>query len=301
MFADSTKVEAGQFDPNRPETLESIPTIFDYDVEEVAKLMGVSVKALTTPSQTSGKTNEMSLLQEVCNKLVRRRVESSNGDTWLIANLVSEAKFDGKKLTLEVTRSQAARMLNYGLNNKSFGIIDAKLLLGFKSSYTKRIFEMLSRFKNSRDYKTTVGELCEMLGTSLDDFHNFAKFRRSVLDRPFEHIIKESNGVWTLKDEEEYPKGYFIDTGRGRKVTNDTRIVFKMKYNNPESNKKVRTFADDMIDLKGYVSGVEGHSISPELLSRVVTAATTVEAGNVDFNDVMYLVKVAGEKYNKEN
>ncbi|MFA0155698.1 replication initiation protein [Vibrio sp. 10N.261.46.A3] len=224
-FADRTKVKLGVFDVNRPESLNDIPTIFVFDADRVASLMGVSLKALVLKDRDTG----CSMLQSVCSRLVSRKVEAEiDGGSWLVAGLISEAKFTNNKLTLEVTRSQAARMLNYGLKAQSFGIVDARLLLGLKSAYAKRILELISRFKNARDFTTTVGDLCEMLGTSLDEHADFARFRRTVIDRSLAQIVSGSKGVWISQNG--YPKGYEIDTGRGRKVTELTQITFKMSY-----------------------------------------------------------------------
>ncbi|HGF5190415.1 TPA: replication initiation protein [Vibrio parahaemolyticus] len=299
-FADRSKVELGQFDPDKPETLNNIPTIFSYDAAEVAELMGVSLKALNAKDKETGQP----LLQGVCSKLIGRRMESSDEETWLVASLISEAKFQNNTLTLEVTRSQAARMLNYGLESNNFGIIDAKLLLGFKSAYTKRILELISRFKNTREFSQTLGELCKMLGTSLDEHSDFARFRRTVLERPLAQIIKESNGVWTAK--KGFPKGYVVDTGRGRKVTESTKVTFKMFYNPTAAevnkpHKEKDGFVSDFETLKAFANGVEGVTVTPELISRVVTGISTGKAEGVDIDDVMFFVKVASERCAREN
>ncbi|GEM77215.1 replication initiation protein [Vibrio sagamiensis] len=230
-FADKSKVVKGQFDPSIPETLESLPTIFYFTQEKVAKLLNVSVKSLNLMDKKTGKT----FLHSVCDRLVGRKAEiSTQAGDFLVANLISEAEFNNGKLRLEVTRSQAARMLDYGLNKNNFGIIDAKLVLGFKSAYTKRIFEIISRFKNTRDYTTSVGELCAMLGTSLDEHADFSRFRRNCLDRPLAQIVKDSDGVWEYKNQ----KGYVLETRQGKKATNETKITFKMKHNEKLSTAK---------------------------------------------------------------
>lgn len=235
-FADRTKVVKGEFDPNRPETLEKIETIFQFKAKDVADLLGVTVKALNIKDE-----NGSTFLCNVCEKLISRRAKIDGADkSFLVANLISEASFTNNVLTLEVTRSQAARMLDYGLNNNSFGLIDAKLLLGFKSGYTKRIFEIISRFKNSKEFTTTVGELCEMLGTSLDEHADFARFKRNVLDRSLAQIIAKSDGSWSFKDVDgKKGRGYVVlDTVRGRKVSKRNRIVFKMQHNEIKKDKK---------------------------------------------------------------
>ena len=230
-FADKTKVKLSQFDPNQPENLNDIPTICTFSEKSVASLLGVTVKALNIKNQDNGKT----FLHNVCRKLISRRTETNvNDGTFLVANLLSEAECSHGVLRLEVTRSQAARMLDYGLNRNNFTRIDAKLVLGFKSRYTKRIFELISRFKNAQDYSTTLGELYDMLGTSADDHADFSRFKRNVLDRPIAQIVKDSCGVWQIKE----GKGYIIDSQQGKKVTERIRITFKMKFHDPEQPKQ---------------------------------------------------------------
>ena len=187
-FADRNKVKLGQFDLDKPNTLTGIPTVFTYAESEVAELMGVSVKTLKSKDKDTGQ----SFSQGVYSKLITRLVISNDKDTWWVASLISEAEFRNGVLTLGVTRRQAERMLNYGLSSNNFGMIDAKLLLGFKSSYIRRILQLISRVKNTQEFSCSVAELCDMLGTSLDEHVDFARFRRTALDRRLSEIIKES-------------------------------------------------------------------------------------------------------------
>lgn len=259
-FADRTKVTEGQFDPNKPETLTNIETIWTYSDKEVADWFGITTKALKK-KEANGKP----FLFNVCESLIKKSktigmIESD--DTWKIAGLISEAEYSNGVLKLEVTRTQAARMLDYGLSKNNFGIIDAKLLLGLKSGYAKRILEIISRFKNERNYQCSIGSLCNMLGTSLDDHTDTARFRRTVLDNPIAKLIASSDGVWSTQ--KGYPKGYVIDTGRGRKMTEQNVITFKMKYNEPKDqstkdNQKLIDMSPDFLELirivKGAVAG----------------------------------------------
>ncbi|MGR5253628.1 replication initiation protein [Vibrio astriarenae] len=247
-FADRTKVEDGQFDPDKPETLTAIPTIFTFEEKKVAEMLKMTVRGLHKKDEKNGK----SYLQNICTQLVSRHAEDSPGDdTFLVASLISEAEFSNGKLTLEVTRRQAARMLQYGQNQSNFGVIDAKLLLGFKSGYSKRILEIISRFKNKREYTCTLGDLCGMLGTSIEEHTDFARFRRNIIERPLKQIIEDSDGVWTAK--EGYKDGYVLDTKRGKRVTLNNKVTFKMRFNDPDAPSKKTSDKTPIVDLAQLV------------------------------------------------
>ncbi|WP_305840073.1 replication initiation protein [Photobacterium leiognathi] len=110
----------------------------------------------------------------------------------------SDVSYNKGILTLEVSRSTAAKMLDY---SNGFAEIDLRLLFSLKGAYEKRILEILSRFKNKRDFKVSIEDYSLMIGSQRDRYKTFSDFRKVVIERPLQKIISKSNGVWAAKDD----------------------------------------------------------------------------------------------------
>ena len=177
-------------------------------------------------------------------------VKSLKDESFEKIALCSYAELLNGTLSISIPRQATEYMLDY---SKGFAEIDLKMLLSFRGGYEKRILEILSRFKE-RDYSTTLGELCLMLGTDFNDFSRFDIFKRTVLIRPIDNIVSKSNGAWTKKDG--YQLGFELKK-KGRSYTKDDKITFKMKSNQslePLSDSSVKK-EDDRYAFVDYLSG----------------------------------------------
>tara|TARA_B100001094_G_C18122783_1_gene767806 strand:- start:304 stop:1032 length:729 start_codon:yes stop_codon:yes gene_type:complete len=193
-------------------TKETIKTAFSFTTQELSQLFHVTPSAL------------YHTLDEVTDSLINKPIFLKNPDMQEFEKIVlfSNIKYRCGVLTLEVSQSTALMMLDY---SKGFGEIDLKILLKLNGGYEKRILDLISRFKNKREFQCSIDELAEMLGTQRDNYKLFSNFRRVVIERPLQNIIQKSNGVWTAK--KDFPKGYHL-IKKGRHCSG---IIFKMHYN----------------------------------------------------------------------
>lgn len=214
---------------------ERIPTKFSFTTTELSNLFQVSPSALYHS------------LDELTDSLMGKVAYLKNPEknSFEKAVLFSDASYSKGVLTLEVSRSTAARMLDY---SKGFAEIDLKLLFSLKGAYEKRILEILSRFKNQRDFKVSLDDFSLMIGSSRERYQTFSDFRKVVIERPLKKIIERSEGVWTAKDEA--GKGYeLVKYGRTY-----SHIVFKMQWNEPKHlKKKVKVNDTQILDLNAAV------------------------------------------------
>lgn len=235
--ADSQKFKDGIFDPLSPENLESINTIFKFEVKELANILGTTVNTLKKQNRSS-KTGalEPCALEKACQAIRNQDIRIRSEQGFVGRRLVSDAAFDFDTgiLTLETTRTMAGIMLDYGLKNDNFGKTDMRLLFSLNGAFEKRILELISRFKNERDFKITLGEFCEILNVFPENYSSMANFRKNVIESPIARIVKHSNGMWITQPK--HPKGFHLK--RGAKM-NDI-ITFKMKYVAPELPAKPR-------------------------------------------------------------
>lgn len=203
--------------------IELIPQKYTFSKNELAEIFEVD-ESLFRKKDKKTKTH---LLDVACKSLWDRGIEIRNGNSFLLTRLISFASYDGKKLIMEIPSVMVDELVNY--SKGGMGIIDYKLLFKLKGKYDKRILEIISRFKNKRDFSCTISELCEMLGTEFELYSSWRSFSGSVLSVPLKSIVRESKGIWDYKDSK--MKGYEIKKKTaGKSYTKDDVITFKMKY-----------------------------------------------------------------------
>lgn len=145
--------------------------------------------------------------------------------------VISKASFKDGVLFIRMDKDAARYLLDY---SSGFSEIDLNLLLSLRGAYEKRILELISRFKDKKDYSVTLDEFCKMLGVSTNDYVDFPRFRRSTLINPIKNIVIKSNGSWCFRDG--FSNGFIIEK-KGRSYKEDSKITFKLNFN--ELNKKI--------------------------------------------------------------
>lgn len=207
---------------------EKIPTSFIFHTNELCEHFSMTRQGL------------YKTLDDATSSVMGRFAEIKNNEiqSFEKVSLCSYAEFKNGVLRLSVTEEAAHYMLDY---SKGFGEIDLKLLLSFKGGYEKRILELISRFKTI-DYSTSLNELCFMLGTDFRKFKRFDVFKNTVLIKPIKNIVKNSNGVWKVKEGFKYG---FIISKKGRSYQPEDKLTFKMACCTEAVNK-----ASDVIENK---------------------------------------------------
>lgn len=202
---------------------ELIPQKYKFSKRELVELFNVDESLF----RKKDKVTKTHLLDIACKSLWERGIEIRNGNKFTLTRLISFASYDGQNLIIEIPSIMVDELVDY--SKGGMGIIDYKLLFKLKGKYDKRILEIISRFKNKRNFSCTIQELCEMLGTEFDSYSSWRSFSGSVLSVPLKSIVRESNGIWNYKDSKN--KGYeVIKKTAGKSYTKDDVIIFKMKY-----------------------------------------------------------------------
>lgn len=223
-----------------PVQLNDIPTKYVFSKEKVADMFDVSLNVLEKKEKIEGTDERQYLLHKACKSLWDKGVEIKTEKGFLLTRLISQAEYDGVNLTLETTSSMVAEMVDY--SSKGMGLIDYKMLFKLNGQYDKRLLDLISRFKNKRDFECTIDELCLMLGTKLTNYETWRSFSYSVLIKPIKQIVKVSNGVWEIKE----GNGYKIEKKtKQRGYSGKDVIVFKMRYQQPERSKLLKCVSDD--------------------------------------------------------
>jgi len=220
--------------------LKDIPTKYVFSKDKVADIFDVKPNVLEKKEIIEGTNEKQFLLHKACKSLWDKGVEIKTEKGFLLARLISQAEYDGENLTLETTSSMIAEMVDY--SSKGMGLIDYKMLFKLNGQYDKRLLDIISRFKNKRDFECTVDELCAMLGTKFENYETWRSFASSVLIKPIKQIIKVSNGIWEVKE----GNGYTI-TKRTKKrgYSGKDIIVFRMRYRQPENKNLLKIVSKD--------------------------------------------------------
>ncbi|WP_297407763.1 replication initiation protein [uncultured Cetobacterium sp.] len=201
---------------------DDLPSVFEFRLSELSEVMGVSNSAL---SQT---------LDETTTKMMQRVI------TWPLEKggfekeqLLGRSKYfkHSGVLSLQLHPRSKIAILE---ETRGVSIIDLKLSLTLKGGYEKRILDMLSMFKDKRNFEVEFSAFQEMVGAKVSDYKaGLDGFRKVVLNAPLKRIFKASDGVWEPLDDK--GRGYeLIKSGRTVK-----KIVFKVKYSNPELAKNI--------------------------------------------------------------
>lgn len=202
--------------------INELPSSYEFQLSELAKTIDVSNGALS-------KT-----LDETTTKMMQRVI------LWPLDNggfhkeqLLGPSKYykhEGKLILQLHPRTKQAILEE----TRGVSIIDLRLSLSLKGGYEKRILDMISTFKNSRDFEVDFLAFQEMVGSKTKDYsRGLSGFREAVLDKPLKRIFKSSNGVWSPTDDKK--KGYEL-IKKGRLVK---KIIFKVRYSDPDFEKDV--------------------------------------------------------------
>ncbi len=213
-----------------------VQTSFTFTLKELSNITSLKSSTLKKIKYDKEGKALITSLEKACDSLSNKKIKirdengSFDGKT-----LVPNAKYNASSgiLTLETTLSMAKILLDYGIKNNNFGQIDHDLYFTLGGEYEKRILELISRFKNTKDFNCSFSTLCENLGTTWDSQTKISNVKMSVLTRPLAAIVKQSNGLWTFQ------KGFSKGFDAPARIKPDSQVVFKMKYNEPKKEKLV--------------------------------------------------------------
>lgn len=172
-----------------------------------------------------------SALDESTSSIMKRIIEIKNPESKSFEKIsvCNYASYKDGVLRISVSKEAALHMLDY---SKGFAEIDLRLLLILKGGYEKRILELISRFNDGKEFTTSLGEFCKMVGTDFTKFERFDVFKNTVLTKPIKNIIKKSNGEWIPK--KGYPLGFLLEK-KGRSYQKEDKLTFKLSRSKKEN------------------------------------------------------------------
>lgn len=209
VFSDSQ----GMFDE------DALPNSFVWNRDELSKTLKIS-------PQTISKS-----LNEAVGNMVGKKIQfqKDTSGSWELAALFTYANYDKGVLRIDIHDRTKKAILD---ETRGVSFVDLDLFMTLTGGYEKRILDLISKFKNQRNFEMGFDDFQLTMGKNINDFpRKISGFRTAVLDKPMKRLFAASNGVWEPKDEK--GKGYeLIKVGRVVK-----KIVFLVGYNDPESSK----------------------------------------------------------------
>lgn len=193
------------------------------------KIYKLSVKEL---QQLLGREMNYSYLKKTAQQMVKRKIFltsfDSNRQDYLQLNLLSSAEYEDGVLTLEI--SPEIRHLFFGLKN-NYTSFSYKMALQLESIYSKRIYEMLCRWKDKKTWRVSIDKLKLSLflkqpNSSKEKYKNFADFKKRVLDVAEKEINEKTDIFFKYKA-----------TKEGKKFTD---LKFTIAHNPAQPSKMVK-------------------------------------------------------------
>ena len=190
----------------------------------------VPVKKFIKMTGTSSK-NVYEQIREVSESLVSRRLEiPREGGGFLHVGFVSSAEYKPKKGCVEILIDPKLKPYLLDLKQR-FTIYDIRSVLGMRSQFSIRIYELLKSFELIGERQFELMQFREMLGIEPEKYKKYGMFKKRVLD-PAEEELR-----WNFENPEKKCDIWFSydEIKTGRKVTS---IKFYIH------NKKRKTFGD---------------------------------------------------------
>ncbi|QQX82688.1 replication initiation protein (plasmid) [Shewanella sp. KX20019] len=262
--------------------IDSLPNVYEFTKDELFDVFNLSKQGLydALDSSTDG----------VMSKLISIKLPNENKFKKKL--ICYDAEFSDGVLKLAIHPDFIPSMVDY---SKGYTEFDLNLQLSLSGNYEKLILELISRFKNNKNYVLTLGEYCDLFQINVSDYSRPQVFFNTVLNKPIQRLIKASNGVWTAK--EGFDKGYSVIKS-GRSYKDSDKIIFKMKYNDPDKSEIPLYEQLNAIRIEknhGLLMFIDAAIASLELLeANVITdeslATLTTTINMLNFNDGIDLV-----------
>jgi len=142
-------------------------------------------------------------LSRAAKQLVKRTLMIYDGDTkkFLGLKIVSSSKYLKGHLTLEIDK---AAIPFFSQLKKNFTTLDLGTAMTLRSVYSKRIYEMLSQYKDTGVLHVSIHEMKSRLGlinsnTGAEKYVEFALFKRYVLEQAQKELAQKSDMGFSYK------------------------------------------------------------------------------------------------------
>ena len=187
----------------------------------------VPVKKFIKMTGTNSK-NVYEQIREVSESLVSRRLEiPREGGGFLHIGFVSSAEYKPKQGCVEILIDPKLKPYLLDLKQR-FTIYDIRSVLGMRSQFSIRIYELLKSFELIGEREIELTQFREMLGIEPEKYKKYGMFKKRVLD-PAEEELK-----WNFENPEKRCDLWFKydEIKTGRKVTSIKFYIYNKKRQN---------------------------------------------------------------------
>ena len=198
---------------------------------------------------------ELSKIEYIFDSLSKKTFKINNKKKIVVYSFFTYLEFDKQTKELTVNFNEKLKPHLIQLNMYAKG--NLKYLLNFKSEYTKRLYMLISQWKNTQTVKYNVEELTEIL--EVPKSYPYSNFKRKVLIVAEKELKKDSDVFFTFEEVKQGRKVieiiFYIYVAGGR-----DKILKEPKYDDYKK-KKVYFNGENWIILnistctksKGYV------------------------------------------------
>ncbi len=184
-----------------------------------------------------GKRLELSKINYIFDSLITKSFKIDNNEKLAVYSFFTYLEFDKNQKILTVNFNEKLKPHLIQLNTYAKG--NFKYLLQFKSEYSKRIYMLLSQWKNIEKKIYSVEDLRTIL--SVPTKYLYAEFKRTVIKKAEAELLKNSDIFFTFKE-----------IKQGRKVTD---IVFHIYVSGGRDKTLKEPKYDDYKKKKVYFNG----------------------------------------------
>ncbi|WP_158678247.1 replication initiation protein [Pseudoalteromonas sp. T1lg23B] len=254
------------------------------------------------------KRSVRSIIKPVCNELTKKNIGLENGSNFEFYPIFSRIRYEGGVLKMKPNPELRAAYIDY---KKGYALINTKNYFGLDKEYTKRLYEMLSRFKNHGTiHPIAINALKGMFGI-LDEKGEYKSDKRSYkatavfINRCIKQPMEEMRNNLVVSKEMVFPdsatkKGAygFELIKRGKTITH---IKFTVKWVSKSSETSIELNQKDALERIKEIEGrrftlkLRDEKLSIKELEMLKYCYETVGA-----IDKASLISIAIEKRNEE-
>jgi len=163
--------------------------------DEPYRVYQINAKHLQELSESEVK---LAYFKEATEKLIGRVYEMTTARGFLQIGIVSSAEYITGTGIIELSIDPKMRPYLFSLKS-NFTTFQLKLALQLKSKYSKRLYQLLSQFKDTGEYYVTIESLKLMLKlrdakTGEEQYKNYADFEKYVI-KPAQKQLKEHTDI----------------------------------------------------------------------------------------------------------
>ena len=162
---------------------------------------------------------ELSKIEYIFDSLSKKTFKINNKKKIVVYSFFTYLEFDKQTKELTVNFNEKLKPHLIQLNMYAKG--NLKYLLNFKSEYTKRLYMLISQWKNTQTVKYNVEELTEIL--EVPKSYPYSNFKRKVLIVAEKELKKDSDVFFTFEEVKQGRKVieiiFYIYIGCGRDKT----------------------------------------------------------------------------------